>query len=325
MERLFPLRLPRFSYAYWRILLLTCLALPLLEPWPAPATFAMGVSDFVGIEDVATSLEPPGAAARAGWQIPYLPLLAGVLAAGMLLRFSRLVVGALRLRRALQAARPVDLPWDMSRLAPGLGRRPRVCCVDTVVSPATYGLFRPVILLPVRFAYLTETQKLGVVCHELRHVQRHDWLFRLGEEVSRCVFWFHPLVLWLTRQIELSRQQSVDQEVVRMLGQSRDYLDSLLEMATARLSGSVAALFLSESYLRQRVRLIKEGFAMSTRWLGFSLAVTVVILATAGALAVWAFCRAGNRNKFGRRVSPAATELRSRSGDRKRIPLPTSR
>ncbi|RPJ52136.1 MAG: M56 family peptidase, partial [Acidobacteria bacterium] len=289
-EKFLPLRLPRLSYAYWRVLLLVSLALPLLQPWPGPVRrFLPTGSDVAVIQDLSASTVTVASQGPAEWQIPYLPVLAGVLIVGMLFRLSRLLVGALSLRHALKRSRPAVLPWNMSQLAPGGGKQPRVVCVESVTSPATYGLFRPVILLPLGFSELTETQQLGVICHELRHVQRHDWLFRFAEEIVRCLFWFHPLVLWLTRRIELSREQSVDQEVVQILGQSRDYLDSLVEMAGARLSGPVAALFLSESYLRQRVRLIKEGFTMSTRRLSISLSLSFVFLLTAGAVAVWAF------------------------------------
>ncbi len=300
LEKLFPLRLPRLSYAFWRILLLACLVLPLFEPWPAPPQFSLSGSKVVVIDDLSASQLQGGSPASPEWHIPYLPLVAELLIAGMLFRLSRLLVGALSLRRALKRARPIALPWNMSQLAPVSGSQPRVCCVDSVNGPATYGLFRPVILLPGSFPDLTETQQLGVLCHELRHVQRRVWLFRLVEEIVRCLFWFHPLVLWLTQRIELSREQSVDQEVVQMLGRSRDYLESLLEMASARVSGPVAALFLSESYLRQRVRIIKEGFTMSTRRLSLSLTMSVVILLTAGSLAVWAFPLQGREQDQGR-------------------------
>jgi len=88
--------------------------------------------------------------------------------AGIFFRFSRLVIGALTLRRALKRARPAVLPSSVSQLTANSRRHPRVCSVDGVRSPATYGLLRPVILLPLGFSDLTETQQLAVMCHELR-------------------------------------------------------------------------------------------------------------------------------------------------------------
>jgi len=289
LQKLLPLRLPRLSYAYWRILLLVCLLLPLVEPWPVPSRYLEAIAPVGVIQDLTTSQLQGETPEKAGWQFPYVPVLSGLLAAGVAVRFTRLLIGAVSLRRGLKRARPVVLPWNLKQLAPDISLQPQICCADGVNGPATYGFFRPVILLPSRFPALSETQQLGVICHELRHVQRRDWLFQLAEETIRSLFWFHPLVLWLTKRIELSREQSVDQEVVQMLGHSRDYLDSLVEMASARMSGPVAALFLSESQLGQRVRLIKEGFTMSIRRLSISLTVSFVVLVAAGSLAVWSF------------------------------------
>ncbi|RPI21798.1 MAG: M56 family metallopeptidase, partial [Acidobacteria bacterium] len=273
LVKFLPIGAPRLAYAYWRFLLLTCLLLPLIQPWAVPQQPAL-TSFFVPFQkvpgpEVSKTLTPD-----APWQIPYVPLLIGILAAGIVFRASRFVAGALSLRRALERARPADCPASWKVTVALRGVQPQICFVDGVTSPATYGLRRPVILLPPAFSKLTERQQQAVIYHEVRHVERHDWLFRLGEETVRCLFWFHPLVVWLTRRIELSREQEVDQEVVEMMGENKPYLESLMEMANARLGGTVAAVFLTESYLRQRVRLIKEGLTMSKRRLSLSLAVS---------------------------------------------------
>ena len=81
-------------------------------------------------------------------------------------------------------------------------------------QPATFGIWRPLILLPRRFDDLSEEGKLTVACHELLHVQRRDWLWTLVEAHVRAIFWFHPAIWWLADRLQLLREQVVDHLVV---------------------------------------------------------------------------------------------------------------
>ena len=88
----------------------------------------------------------------------------------------------------------------------------RIC--DDVSSPVTFGWRRPVVLLPARFPELDRRMQDAILCHELLHVERRDWLFTLAEELVRAVFWFHPAIWWLLGEIQLAREQAVDREVI---------------------------------------------------------------------------------------------------------------
>ncbi len=48
---------------------------------------------------------------------------------------------------------------------------------DEVESPVTFGWRDPVILLPTHFPSLPDEMREAVLCHELLHVARRDWLF----------------------------------------------------------------------------------------------------------------------------------------------------
>ena len=57
---------------------------------------------------------------------------------------------------------------------------------------------------------------------------------RVGEELVRAIFWFHPAIWWLLGEIQLAREQAVDRAVIE-LTQSRDeYVDALLAIAGAK-------------------------------------------------------------------------------------------
>ena len=97
-----------------------------------------------------------------------------------------------------------------------------------------------------------------MICHELIHVKRGDWLWNTVDELVRTLFWFHPAFHWLMRRIQLTREQVVDERVVHLLGSPKTYLHSLVEIAkrTTHAFSLPAPLFLEECQLRNRVRLL---------------------------------------------------------------------
>ena len=80
----------------------------------------------------------------------------------------------------------------------------------------TFGFFKPAVLLPANFDELEAVVQEAILCHEVLHVRRKDWLWTVAEELVRCAFWFHPAIWWLLGEIGLAREQVVDREVVEM-------------------------------------------------------------------------------------------------------------
>ena len=151
-------------------------------------------------------------------------------------------------------------------------------------GPITFGLFRPLVLLPEYFQELDDKLQRPIVCHELLHVRRRDWLFNAVEEIFRSLFWFHPAMRWLINRIQITREQVVDQEVVRMTGARKLYLESLVKVASAGISDRrvPATLFLQECQLTQRVRLMLKEVSMSRSRQVVSLASCALLLAAIG-------------------------------------------
>ncbi len=172
----------------------------------------------------------------------------------------------------------------MQEIATRLGVAPEFCLSEEIQGPATFGLRRPVILLPPRFMDLDAGRQQVIASHELLHVVRRDWVVNLGEEIVLAAFWFHPVVWWLVGRIRLSREQVVDQQVVELTGARKPYLYALVEIAAGpgAVCGLVAPAFLNECQLAERIRaLVKEDF-MSKRRIIISLACVVVLTLLAG-------------------------------------------
>src|SRR5262249_6488166 len=157
------------------------------------------------------------------------------------------------------------------------------------VGPVTFGLFRPVVLLPASFLSLGEDEQRAIVCHELLHVRRRDWLVNLIEELIVVVLWFQPAILWLIRRIRLLREQVVDHEVLTSTSAPHSYVDALLAMAGLPSLSAPASSFLGRRHFVERMRSILLDHSMSRLRLTSSYLSITIILALTGALMFIAF------------------------------------
>jgi TonB family protein len=280
----FRLRVPRVRLAYWQTLLAICLLLPAVEPWRR----AVG-----GNVQVTTSAAMVVSPARAPVYFPpWQQALLFVLASGCAARMLWLAVGFGKLHRWRRDAlvfAPLPARLDLLRaaVAPAAGFR----LLPSLSGPVTFGLSRPLVVLPGSFAELPPDIQEAIVCHELLHIRRHDWIVTVAEQAIRSALWFHPAIWWLTGQVQLAREQTVDEEVVALTGNRRQYLNALLAMAGNRpaLDLAPAALFLRKRHLKNRVALLLKEVTMSKRSLISFCATSCGVLFAAGWLALHTF------------------------------------
>lgn len=116
-------------------------------------------------------------------------------------------------------------------------RRVRVCRSDRISSPLTYGIIRPVILLPG--IPVQERRELEYILqHEMVHIRRFDGAWKLVMTAALCLHWFNPLVwvmyVFMNRDLELS----CDEAVLRMFGTEarKGYALTLIGMEESRCS-----------------------------------------------------------------------------------------
>jgi TonB family protein len=281
---LFRLRLPRVTLIYWQAVLFICLFVPFLQRWEHPVlrrVISRSVSPAIASVAVTTKMESP---VLIPWE-----MLALLLAAGIFLRLAWLAIGFFRLhlfhRKSCmfleEHAAVRDMQWRT-------GVRVSLLLSGEIDSPVTYGLRTPKIILPLSFKNLSEPCQKAVLCHELLHVRRYDWILIVVEEIICSIFWFHPAIWWLRSRIHLSREQAVDHEVVQLTGSKKPYLDSLLEFAQAqgRPRAVPAPLFLKERHLVQRVALLLKEVSMSRSKLALSMIGICILLIGTVRLAV---------------------------------------
>jgi protein TonB len=272
------LRLPGAKLVYWHFLLAACLLLPVLGPRTQETDNAA-----VQISSTVALVAPTQPAPRPG--IPKSEMALLLLAAGVVVRLGWLGVGLWRLRQYRRHSQPLSPASIWKPLEPAIGWNAEadLRISDAIASPVTFGFRKPVVLLPARFPELDAQIQEAILCHEVLHVRRHDWLFTVAEELVRAVFWFHPAIWWLLGEIGLAREQAVDRQVIELTQHRDTYLDALLAIAGAKpqLDLAPAPLFLRKRHLKQRVISILKEVRMSKTRLISALTAGLGILAVA--------------------------------------------
>ena len=280
---LFRLRDARARLLYGQGLLVAVLLLPFLQPEAVRASFAA---------EMTVTGEWLGQLAETG-ENGSGNLLLTVLAVGILLRLAWLGLGLLTLRFWRRSSQAAQLVPEVLEVQEVVGARALLLVSGRVESPVTFGWLRPVVLLPAGFAELPLGTQRGILCHELLHVRRRDWLAALFEEGTRALLWFHPGVWMLLARIALSREQVVDADAVRLTGSRRAYLEALRTFAGSRQAVPGLPFFHRGHLLRRVTHLCKE-VPMSRSRIATLVSTFAGLLALTAFLAVLAFPMAGS-------------------------------
>jgi TonB family protein len=267
----------RARLGWWQMLLGVCLVLPLIQPWKQIVIYtSMALAPATGTPVAIAN----GHGAR---PFPWETVIFAVVGLGVAARLAWLALGLYRLRTYLDRATLYSCP-----LVRRMEVHAYVGISDEITSPVTFGVRRPVILFPAQFEEMDPAMQETIACHELLHVARKDWLFTLAEELVRALFWFHPAIWWLLGEIQLTREQVVDREVVRLTASRDHYLNALVAIAStrARLDLAPAPLFLRKRHLAQRVSQILKEVSMSRTRIAASLAGISSLLLVTGWLMV---------------------------------------
>jgi len=177
---------------------------------------------------------------------PLIPWLAAVWALGVVIALIPTVMAFARLATVSRRARPLHggrwallIPSALREL--DVRRRVRFLELDGPVMPMTWGVFRPVVLLPADDFDSTIEQRLDVLRHELAHVRRYDCLTQLVGQLACALHWFNPFAWLAARELRVERERACDDEVLGAGAKASDYADYLLRVArSTRIVGAAA-------------------------------------------------------------------------------------
>jgi len=206
------------------------------------ATVAAARPEALAIEPAATfsgvvTVLPPDLREQLHARLPWI-LLAWSAGSGALAL--RLGAGLLWLYGpCLQRARPAPaaLEASLERLREAF-RHPRpvrLVVSDLVDSPLVVGFWRAVILVPAAaLLALPEASLEAVLAHELAHITRRDFLVNFLQNVAEVVFFYHPAVWWLSREIRAEREHCCDDAAAVHCGGGLRFAQALADLEALR-------------------------------------------------------------------------------------------
>ena len=120
-------------------------------------------------------------------------------------------------------------------------RLPSIVFSDEAKTPAVYGVFRPVFLLPDKYLdTLTEEEAEHVLLHELAHVKRGDLIVHGICLLLQIIYWFNPFIIWARKQMKHVREICCDMTIANILREKTvRYRQTLINTARELLTESV--------------------------------------------------------------------------------------
>jgi beta-lactamase regulating signal transducer with metallopeptidase domain len=199
--------------------------------------------------------------APAAWAMVFLAFWITVAAIGLV----RVGLGLWQLRKLRKSSRAVELTaldselqsvWNESQ--PARGVELAVC--DELRVPTAVGFFRPMVILPAWAIKEFSSEELkSVLIHELAHLRRHDDWTNLAQKILRAVFFFHPAVWWVERQLSLEREMACDDAVLAQTANPHTYAQCLVTMAEKSfLRRGLALAQAAVSRMRQTSQRVSE-------------------------------------------------------------------
>ncbi len=155
--------------------------------------------------------------------------------------------------------------------------------------PMAIGWLKPVVLIPASMATGLDSAQLEMlILHELAHIRRHDYLVNFVQTLIELLFFFHPSVHWIGKQMRNEREYCSDDIAVQHCGDAIAYAHTLTDTATLCAKGHfhtipTMAMAASGGDLKARVlRLVDHHCAPSngtSKWLAaISLLLAFILL-----------------------------------------------
>ncbi len=109
-----------------------------------------------------------------------------------------------------------------------LRRKINLLSHDQTMIPLTWGVFKPVVMMPAESRYWSENQRSSALYHELSHIKRGDFLVMIMARISRAIYWFNPLSWIVLGMIKREQEKACDELVLKAGIKPSIYAENLL-------------------------------------------------------------------------------------------------
>ena len=180
----------------------------------------------------------------------------------------RLAVAVRRLASLRAGAQPAPAAWQElfadCRRSLDVTQDVGLAVSPAVAVPVTFGLRRPLVLLPASAGAWEAPSLREALLHELAHVKRRDWPVQLLARVACALHWFDPLAWALERRLLLEAERACDDQVLGAGAAATAYAGRLVTLARQTRgprygSAEAAVAFARPAGLATRVTAILDS------------------------------------------------------------------
>ncbi|NQV24783.1 MAG: M56 family metallopeptidase [Rhodopirellula sp.] len=173
----------------------------------------------------------------------------------------------------------------------GVRRRVRLIVTESLVGPAVIGFFRVTVLIPAVVADKLQGKSVApILAHELLHIRRGDLWVGMLQTVAQALWWFHPLVWWVSQMTTREAERCCDEEVLGELKcDPASYARALLDVLDLKSQLKPVPVFPGvrpvdvTSQRLERIMTLRQGCQRRSPWWCWLVAIGAAVLTLPGA------------------------------------------
>lgn len=240
------------SHKHW-LALCGLLSLPLLPAFHQ-------VLPSIPVELLPQSWQPPqgGSQSPSSTPLPESMAFIALYLAGLiycLFRFSMDILALYTVKRHSYSCSNQAFSSLLNKLAgqTGINRAVALQWSEDEIPPLTFGVIKPVIILPKSMQQKNMQEIEHILLHELGHIRRMDWPIMVAGKLTCCLLWYLPWATWLFKQMESLSENACD-DIATNHGKERSaYAHHLIRIVKDRTILLTPTAFKQRAGLYQRI------------------------------------------------------------------------
>jgi beta-lactamase regulating signal transducer with metallopeptidase domain len=158
--------------------------------------------------------------------------------AGLIFLLIRIIAGLYGAHRLTRQGKRISGPfWQLllERFLSAIFIRRKISLLshDKVRVPLTWGVFKHVVIIPAEAENWNRDECSSALFHELSHVKRSDFLFKILAYLSCALYWFNPLSWFVFRLMRKEQEKACDELVLKAGVKPSTYAANLLSIQKA--------------------------------------------------------------------------------------------
>lgn len=125
-----------------------------------------------------------------------------------------------------------------------------------IKSPSLFGIIKPRLFISPELESLTDKQKEHIFIHEMMHLKRKDNILNLVLIIFQAIHWFNPFLWYCFSKIRQDMEYAVDEQVLILTGENKEYGFSLLSLALSRKVPCALGFNDEKNIIKKRIKLI---------------------------------------------------------------------